>query len=89
MRVRGPQFILRGMGIRRVRGESGAVFEVDDSMLGDDASVERGYRESNALPRASAITPPAPARASDRSGAAPLVVLLYVAVVFVIALLRS
>jgi hypothetical protein len=44
------------MSTRRVRGETGALFEVDASMLAP-TDREQGYRESSAPPRATEIQP--------------------------------
>ena len=74
------------MSTRRVRGETGALFEVDASMLAPTLR-EQGYRESSAPPLASEIQ--APPRAALRTDtivatASGLAVVLGVVFVFVL-----
>lgn len=46
------------MDTRQVRGDSGAVFEVEPGMLPPEGPLEPGYRDSAAPPRTSSIVRP-------------------------------
>lgn len=53
------------MSTRPVRGESGAIFEVEASMLDETSERAKDYRASSAPPSTSAILPAAPRASVD------------------------
>ena len=53
------------MATRPVRGESGAIFEVEASMLDESSDGAKDYRASSAPPSTSAILPAEPRAGVD------------------------
>jgi hypothetical protein len=74
------------MSTRAVRGESGAIFEVDASMV--DVPPEGGYRTSGAPPPAHAIRPAPPSTLWSQERVAAVTLSVLVLAIVLVALSR-